>query len=677
MAHPPISTLDGPHGVLAAGTRLGPYQLVSPLGAGGMGEVYRAIDTRLNREVAVKVLAGGGSPSLSRRRRFDREARLAGAVNHPHVLTVFDVGEWQGRPYVVTELLEGETLRARLRGGRPSVREAVEFAAQTARGLEALHSRGIVHRDLKPENLFVTSEGRIKILDLGLAGPSASGDGGPVLDADVITTEGSSVAGTAAYMSPEQVRRGPTDARSDIFACGVVLYEMVAGRRPFDEETDVETMTAILRAEPPPLPELAPELPPALAAMVERCLEKRPESRFHSAHDLALALEAALAPVETARSPRPAWPPGWVARAAAVAVLALGAGLYWSRAGPGGPVSAPPFAPAEAPKVEGARGEGEATRIWVPKVAAPKPAPVGGAQAALFAYDAARSRFSPYLDGLAAEGVAFSRDQTQVVYTSYPEGVLWRSRVDGTDRVRLTAASLRAALPRFSPDGQRVAFAGRAGEGPWKIHVASIHGGSFSVLPPEQVTDPGWSTDGGSLFFGRAADNGPAGIVCWDLASARLRTVEGSAGLFSPRPSPDGRYLAAVRRDDEALVVQDVATGAWTRLTSHPVGYPEWTRDGAWIHFRLSGDGGFSRVDPTGRTVERVAPGAGEAQAGRGDWGPWSGLTLEGAPLLLLDLARKERAGPSSLGGPAVETARVYRASALDEVSAARRSSSR
>jgi serine/threonine protein kinase len=196
---------------LVAGTRLGPYEIVSPLGAGGMGEVYRAIDTRLGREIAVKILGRSASAMPSQRRRFDREAQLASAVNHPHVLTVFDVGESRGVPYVVTELLEGQTLRARLRPGLLPVREAVGLAIQIARGLDALHARGIVHRDLKPENLFVTEDGRIKILDLGLAGLSPDGDRPDVAAWDVLTTEGASAFGTAAYMSPEQVRRRPAD----------------------------------------------------------------------------------------------------------------------------------------------------------------------------------------------------------------------------------------------------------------------------------------------------------------------------------------------------------------------------------------------------------------------------------------------------------------------------------
>ncbi len=231
---------------LAAGTRLGPYEIRGPIGAGGMGEVYRARDTRLGRDVAVKVLPAEYSQDPDRLRRFEQEARLAGSLNHPNVVTLFDVGSHEGAPYLVTELLEGRTLSDALTAGPLPLRKAVEHAQQVARGLAAAHERGVIHRDLKPANLFLTKDGRVKILDFGVA-KLTHGEprGGEASKVTTDTAEGL-VVGTAGYMSPEQVRGHAVDARSDIFALGAVLYEMLSGRRAFRGETAVDTMTAIL-----------------------------------------------------------------------------------------------------------------------------------------------------------------------------------------------------------------------------------------------------------------------------------------------------------------------------------------------------------------------------------------------------------------------------------------------
>ena len=221
---------------LSTGARLGPYEVLSPLGAGGMGEVYRARDPRLGREVAIKVLPSSFSQDPDRLRRFEQEARSASALNHPNILTIHDIGVQDGSPYVVSELLEGETLRARLAGGAFSPRKALGHALQIAHGLAAAHEKGIVHRDLKPENIFVTRDGRVKILDFGLAKLTESPDAmTPQTDLPTVGTEPGVVLGTLSYMSPEQVRGRPADPRSDIFSFGVILYEMLSGQRAFRE----------------------------------------------------------------------------------------------------------------------------------------------------------------------------------------------------------------------------------------------------------------------------------------------------------------------------------------------------------------------------------------------------------------------------------------------------------
>jgi eukaryotic-like serine/threonine-protein kinase len=282
---------------LASGQRLGPYEIVAALGAGGMGEVYRARDSRLGREVALKVLPSGFATDADRLRRFEQEARAAGALNHPNVLAVYDLGTHEGAPYMVTELLEGETLREQLQGSPLPVRKAIGYAVQIAHGLAAAHESGIVHRDLKPDNLFVTRDGRVKVLDFGLAKLSS----GPALVESETRTAGSppvvamtspgTVMGTVGYMSPEQVRGLAADARSDIFSFGAILYEMLSGRRAFRGSSAVETMNAILKEDPPDLVATNHTLAPALERIVRHCLEKAPEQRFQSARDVAFGLE--------------------------------------------------------------------------------------------------------------------------------------------------------------------------------------------------------------------------------------------------------------------------------------------------------------------------------------------------------------------------------------------------
>src|SRR5262245_14338639 len=275
---------------LSNGTRLGPYQIVAPIGAGGMGEVYRARDDRLHRDVAIKVLPEAFARDPDRRARFEREAQAIAGLSHPNILAIFDVGLDADVTYAVTELLDGETLRERLAGGPIPLRKSVEYASQIARGLSAAHDKGIVHRDLKPENVFLVADGRVKVLDFGLARADATVPAGTSVTVAAATDPGT-VLGTVGYMSPEQVRAQSVDARTDIFALGAVLYEMVTGARAFQRDTPAETMTAILREDVPDLVEARADVPPALDRIVRHCLEKNPAERFRSAGDVAFALD--------------------------------------------------------------------------------------------------------------------------------------------------------------------------------------------------------------------------------------------------------------------------------------------------------------------------------------------------------------------------------------------------
>ena len=280
---------------LASGTKLGRYEIRSQLGAGGMGEVYVARDPKINRDVAIKVLPSAVSSDAERLRRFEQEVQATGKLNHPNVLAVYDVETHDGAPYVVYELLEGETLRERLRGGAISARKAVEFALQLANGLAAAHAKGIIHRDLKPDNIFITNDGHVKILDFGLAKlvePSANATDQSDVVTRKVTTDPGAIMGTAGYMSPEQVRGRVVDHRTDVFSFGTVLYEMLSGRRAFHRDSAIETLNAILNEDPGDLSGTNPNIAPALERVVSHCLEKNPGRRFQSATDIAFALES-------------------------------------------------------------------------------------------------------------------------------------------------------------------------------------------------------------------------------------------------------------------------------------------------------------------------------------------------------------------------------------------------
>ncbi len=333
---------------LPSGTKIGPYEIVAPLGAGGMGEVYRARDTRLGRDVAIKVLPEKMARDAERLRRFETEARAVAALNHPNILSIHDIGTHNGAPYLVSECLEGQSLRMELISGPLPLRRAIEYGTQIAQGLAAAHDKGIIHRDLKPENIFVTRDGRVKILDFGLAKlarPEAESDDGATVEA--VPTSTGAVMGTVGYMSPEQVRGEPADARSDIFALGTILYEMLCGQRAFRRDTSAETMTAILKEDPPELSLTGKPISPALDRIIRRCLEKKPLQRFQSARDLAFNLEG-LSGVSSSSHISGQHSvvgvrkrPQWVLIAACVLLLVLVATVTWMLGRRGAPVSMP------------------------------------------------------------------------------------------------------------------------------------------------------------------------------------------------------------------------------------------------------------------------------------------------------------------------------------------------
>ena len=301
--------LHAPAMALQPGQIVGSYELIGPLGSGGMGDVYRARDQRLGRMVAIKFVSPHlyGKPGAEA--RLDREARLASSLNHPAIVSVFDVGHHEGQPYVVMELIEGRTLAARISDGRLPIREAVEIAMQVADGLAAAHDAGVVHRDLKPQNIMLTVEGRPKVVDFGLSKvASAPESGNSETIAGETLTDRYAVLGTAGYMAPEQVLSLPVDARTDQFALGAILYEMLTGRRAFRRDSAVQTMSAILEDEPAPMAAARPDVPGDVVSIVGRCLAKRPERRYAATRDLAHDLRDAYEQIllDSGPDPRPA-----------------------------------------------------------------------------------------------------------------------------------------------------------------------------------------------------------------------------------------------------------------------------------------------------------------------------------------------------------------------------------
>ncbi len=316
------------------GQTLGHYQIVESIGAGGMGEVFRAHDSRLGRDVAVKVLFAVVSGDDDRLKRFEQEARATAKLNHPNILAIYDVGRHEGSPYIVSELLEGTTLRARLQAGRLSLRNTIEYAIQIARGLVAAHDKQIVHRDLKPENLFITRDGQVKILDFGVAKLTRA-DEMSAHEADTLATAAGMVLGTVGYMSPEQVRGKQVDHRSDIFSFGAILYEMLTGERAFHGESLADTISAILNEEPQDAPTLDRSLPFALRGILRHCLAKDPQQRCQSARDLVFELETLSGMSDVLPAFGPAWRPSkrtlWTALALVLFAVAVVTGVTVGR----------------------------------------------------------------------------------------------------------------------------------------------------------------------------------------------------------------------------------------------------------------------------------------------------------------------------------------------------------
>lgn len=850
---------------LAPGAKLGQYEILSPLGAGSMGEVYRARDSRLNRDVAIKVLPLFSSAEPDRLIRFEQEAKAAASLNHPNILAVYQMGTYGHIPYLVTELLEGKTLTETIRRAPLPARKAIEYGVQIARGLGAAHEKGIVHRDLKPDNLFVTKDGRVKILDFGLAKLVQPKDSVANV-APTLTTPGIAM-GTVGYMSPEQVRGLTVDHRTDIFAFGAILYEMLAGKRIFERATSADTISAILNEEVAMLSDFPADTPPSLERVVRRCLEKNAEQRFQSASDLAFALEAlADTPAWTSSGPHPvAIDPSKPLRKTPITlgllVLALvggliyfflkpapypkigsyvqlthdgqpksligtdGARLYLG-VGEGGSASfslhglaalsisggepkkiplmsstdmvpvdlspdgaeilaidgqgAPPRGPLRSIPVLGgsprrlgdfvaetaawspdgkmlaynnlgdlfiARADGSGSRklvtiqgdirniVWSPDAShlrfdssetagtagqkleweissdgaglhrlfegwhnppdeccgrwtadgryfvfqsggqiwaianraglfqpAPQPFPLTSSpmtlssplpsrdgkklfvtgrtyRGDLMRYDSAASRFTAFMGGISGEYLTFSKDGQWVAYVSYPEGVLWRSKLDGSERMQLTNPPRYPVLPRWSPDDKTLLFFEFAinPNTPARMYEVSADGGNpREVLPNDHNPhlDPNWSPDGTKIIFAGESNSPSSGIHILDLASGKLSDLPGSQGLYSPRWSPDGRHIAAFSEDSKRLLCFDSQTERWSELATGSLGWLNWSHDGQYVYFLdYRGRSAVVRIRIADHHMEQVADITDFASTGR--YGTALALTPDDQPLLL------------------------------------------
>ena len=542
---------------LTGGTKLGRYEIRSQIGEGGMGEVYLARDTQLGRDVAVKVLPSTYSDDADRLHRFEQEACAASALNHPNILSIYDVGAHDGSPYVVSELLQGQTLRQRISGTTLAQKRAIDYALQIAHGLAAAHEKGIVHRDLKPDNLFITNDGRVKILDFGLAKLTGAGNtelSQTSIPTRRVDTDPGKVMGTVGYMSPEQLKGRQVDHRSDIFSFGAILYEMLSGRRAFHGESAAETMSAILKEDPPDLSETNQRISPALERLVNHCLEKNPESRFHSASDLAFALEA----------------------------------LSGSGAVPTATTTAPTFVPS-----------GFRMREWFPWALAAFGLLLAGIMAWTYFH---RQR----TDAASADVMRFNiavPEKAQIVGppTISPDGrflvfrlntddgkeLLWL-RALGSLEARPLAGTDGSAQPFWSPDSHSVGFFANG-----KLKRIDVSGGAVQTVCDVPSNYSGaWGRDG-TIIFSRAVASGLYRVPANGGTPAQITTVDPSNNEIEhiwPYFLPDGRHFLFLARnaqpENSAIYVGTLDSKKTTRLLQvhssmvyAPPGYVLFVRD--------------------------------------------------------------------------------------------------
>jgi Tol biopolymer transport system component len=588
---------------LQSGTTIGAYEILGPLGAGGMGEVYKARDPRLGRDVAVKVLPAALAADAERQRRFELEARAAARLNHPNILQIYDVGQHDGQPFLVTEFLDGETLRERMGDAPMPVRKATELAIAFAYGLAAAHEQGIVHRDLKPENLFITRDGRLKILDFGLAKltrPDAGeGTGATVPAAD---TAPGAVWGTVGYMSPEQVRGQTVDHPTDLFAFGAILYEMLSGKRAFKGESPADTMSAILKEDPIDLTIVDNEIPLALERIVRHSIEKAPGERFRSAHDLAFQLEnlsgmSGSGPVAAA------------AGEGAPAARATNAAKYNQLSYHRGMIHSGRFASDGVTVVYSAAWDGEELRTYMKRPESPDAIPLtlpsamlaamsrSGDMAIMTGIDTAHNgvwvgnlALAPMFGGApreVAEKIQFAdfdASGNNMVITRDVEG---RGRVEYPLGTVLYETAGHVSFARVSPDGTRIAFIDHpmAGDDRGTVAVVDLEKNKKTLTRTwSSAQGLAWTPDGREIWF-TAASSGNARELHAVTPEGVYRSVTGFPGMVR---------LFDISKDGRVLLSRDnVRIGIYGKAPGEPR-----ERDLSWLDWSL-----LESISPDGKTV--------------------------------------------------------------------------
>jgi Tol biopolymer transport system component len=620
--------------MLSNGTRLGPYEIVAAIGAGGMGEVYRARDSRLNRDVAVKVLPHSVADDPERLRRFTLEAQATGSLNHPNILAIYDIGTHDGLPYIVSELLEGETLRKRLSAGKLAVVKAIDYARQVASGLAAAHSRVITHRDIKPDNLFVTRDGRIKILDFGLAKAKLATERDETQTAGHATNPGS-VLGTAAYMSPEQVRGESVDTRSDIFSFGCVLYEMLGGRVAFQRDSSIETMNAILKDHPPELVTADGGLPPALDRLVQHCLEKSPDERFQSARDIAFDLETISHISQTSVSKSS--PPGglpWIKLffAALAGLLLLGAGFYLGTRRPAAPtlafhrltfrrgaIQAARFAQDGRTIVYSAAWETDPSRLFTVRPEAPESLVLGFDRSGLLGVSSkgelalsliVHQPTSFFYEGTLARapfsGGAPRPVEDKITFADWsPEGtnLMAVRRTPQGDELEFPSGKViyrgpsggYLSQPRFSPSGDRIAFLEHpSGNSDGSVAVIDLDGRKQVLAGPYMGDANGlaWAPDGKEIWFSAAKIGARDELRGVTLSGHERLILSQVTYLVLQDISRTGSVLAASYENRRKIFFRNMA-----EKNEREISWLDWTTlrdispDGKRITFDESGEG--------------------------------------------------------------------------------------
>ena len=655
---------------LASGTKLGPYEILAPIGAGGMGEVYRAKDTRLGRDVAIKVLPASFASDPDRRARFEREAQAVAALSHPNIVAIFDTGVHDNEAYVVMELLAGQTLRERLTSPLP-IRKAIDVAVQIARGLGAAHSKGIVHRDLKPENVFLLEDGQVKVLDFGLARQAVTSASDAT--ATRAMTDAGTVLGTVGYMAPEQVRGQAVDARTDLFAFGALLYEMLSGTRAFQRDTAADTMTAILTFDPPELSATRTELPPALDRIIRHCLEKNANERFQSARDVAFALEAlsgtginrasGAVPVVASRS---TW---WKVPllVGAVALVAASTGLFYglsrqidrapiafeSKTWDGKLISNARFGPDGQTIYFSSIGADNRPSLFTISPGSLTPKPLGepgthllsvsvrGELAVITGAAIQHHRiYSGTLSRMTLDGAArpWLEDVSEADYS--PDGSTLAIIRTVNNRAQLEypiGTVLYAATtgyisdPRVSPDGTRVAFMDHPIQSDDRGTVRVVDAlKKVTTLSPEYWGEEGiaWSRDSGTVYFSPANSVAQFDVMAVNVTGAsRLRQAMALPGVgYLLDLATDGRALMS--RGDAKYVIQALVPGEKVERTFEWLDYslsPYLSGDGKQIIFTdLSASAGVdysvARRDIATDRVARLGPGAAIGLSPDGRW---------------------------------------------------------